>query len=461
MEVTQKSRSQFRNQNIIFVVLFLVAMFMLAWLTNRYTFEMDWTATDRNTLSDASITLLDKISGPIQITAFATDSDMVPVRKKIRETIGRYQKHKDDVELLFIDPNTEPDQTRALGITVDGEMVIEYQGRKEHVQQLHEEIITNALQRLLRSGDRQLVFLSGHGERKANGRANHDYGSFFAKLGKRGLTTKSQALSEQPKVADNAAALVIASPQVALLPGEVKLIRDYIAKGGNLLWIVEPGEQNGLAKLASDLGIEFQKGTIVDPTTQILGISDPSFAIVAEYPGHPIIGGFSYLTLFPRACGIKQSSTENKSGWDVARFLNSAPGSWVETGPLKGSLSFQQGKDIKGPVSLGLALSRELKKAKSGQHGKQTEQRIVILCDGDFLSNAYLGNQGNQKLGENILNWISHDDTFIDIPAKKATDKEINLSQAGAITISLIFLIFLPLALLIAGVLIWLKRRKQ
>jgi len=307
------------------------------------------------------------------------------------------------------------------------------------------------------------VFLSGHGERKAEGRANHDYGTFFSALGKRGLKTSSQSLSTQSEIPSSAAALVIASPQVKLLPGEVKLIRDYVKKGGNLLWLIEPGENSGLDKLAEDLGIVVQPGTIVDPTTQALGIRDPSFSIVAEYPPHPITQNFNYLTLFPRACSLKQKETgkKEKSGWDIARFLNSAPQSWVESSAMKGMLAFDDGKDIKGPVAIGLAMSREIKQDDKSAQAKANEQRIVVMCDGDFISNAFLGNQGNQKMGENILNWISHDDSFIAIPIKSAPDKEINLSQGAGITIALIFLVLLPLGLLVSGVMIWLKRRKR
>ncbi|MDH5181504.1 MAG: GldG family protein [Gammaproteobacteria bacterium] len=458
MEVTQKSRNQFRYQNIAFVSLFLTAMIMLATLTNKYKVEMDWTATGRNTLSAATIELLKRIPGQVLITSYATDSELIPIRKKAGEMLDRYRKHKTDIEYVFIDPNTEPDLVRALGIQVDGELVIEYQGRREHVQHLTEENITNALHRLLRGGERKLIFLTGHGERQANGRANHDYGTFFNKLAGRGLQTISQALIEKPQVPADAAALVVASPQVKLLDGEVKLIRDYVKQGGNLLWIIDPGEPHGLDKLADDLGIEILPGLVIDRTTELLGISDPSFAIVAEYPAHPIIGNLTYLTIYPRACGLqKKGGDPARSEWDIARFLNSAPNSWVETGPLKGGLTFDKG-DIKGPVSIGLALSREVKR---GKDEKPIEQRIVVLCDGDFLSNTYLGNHGNQKMGENIINWVNHDDSFIDIPSRIAADKEINLSQGLAITIALLFLILLPLALLISGVMIWMKRRKQ
>jgi len=460
MEVTKQSRLHVRLQNIIFIALFLISIILIAWLSNRYNAQFDWTAGNRNTLSSASTELLKRIPGPITITAFATDSELLPIRKSIREIVDRYQRNKPDIGLSFIDPNTAPDQTRELGITVDGELVVEYQGRTEHIQQLNEETITNTLQRLVRSGERSLVFVSGHGERKADGQANHDYGAFFRALGKQGIKTASLTLSNDPVVPMTAAALVIASPRVKLLDGEIKLIREHIKKGGNLLWIREPADKSGLDSLAGDLGVEFQAGTIVDPTTQLLGIPDPSYAIVAEYPAHPIIRSLNYLTIFPRACGVRQKQADkDKTDWDIARFLNSAPGSWLETGTLSGAVKFDKGKDSRGPVSLGLALSRENKDDK--QNGSSKQQRIVILCDGDFLSNAFLGNQGNQKLGENIMNWISNDDSFIDIPAKSTPDKEITLSQSAGITIALIFLILIPLGLLASGILIWLKRRKQ
>ncbi len=460
MEVTKQSRLHIRLQNIIFMLLFLTSIILIAWLTNRYSLQFDWTAGGRNTLSNASIELVKRMPGPITITAFATDSELVPVRKTIREVLGRYQLYKDDIKLSFVDPNTAPDQTRELDIRVDGELVVDYQGRTEHIQQLNEEIITNTLQRLLRSGERSLIFITGHGERQPDGHANHDYGSFFNALGKQGIKASSQALSSLPNIPDTAAALVIASPRVKLLEGEVKLIREHVKKGGNLLWIREPKDNSGLNELAQDLGIEFQVGTIVDPTTQLLGIPDPSYAIVAEYPAHPIIRSLNYLTIFPRAGSVTQKDGEkDKSDWDVARFLNSAPTSWLETGSLDGAVQYDAGKDTMGPLSLGLALSRENESNNETTASKQ--QRIVILSDGDFLSNAFLGNQGNQKLGENIINWISNDDSFIDIPARSSPDKEITLSQGTGITIALIFLILIPLGLLISGVMIWLKRRKQ
>ena len=138
-------------------------------------------------------------------------------------------------------------------------------------------------------------------------------------------------------------------------------------------------------------------------------------------------------------------------------FLQTVARSWSETGVLKGAIDYNEDTDIVGPLTIGLALTRKDKEETANKNSKK--QRIVILGDGDFLSNTYLGNQGNLNIGHNIINWISNDDSFISIPSSSAADSQINISDLMGAIIGLFFLIILPLALLVSGTLIWYKRR--
>ena len=455
MEINRKTRLQVRIQNLVFLVLFLAVIGLLAWLSQRYSFESDWTATGRHTLSNTSVALLSRIEGPVQITAFASK----PVQPLIKEFINRYQKHKPDIKLSFVNPDLEPDKVRAMGITVEGELIITYQGRSEQVTNPSEETITNSLQRLLRSQEKKLVFLSGHGERRAAGQANHDYNLFSQYLGSKGINIVELNLTEQPVIPVDTAVLIIAGPQIDYFDGEVELIRNYLQQGGNLLWLHDPGPLYNLDKLAQDLHIRFIDGVIVDPTTQILGISDPSFALVASYSEHPITQGFALMTLFPRASGIQFVGVDE---WKATHFLQTIDRSWSESGIMQGVVEYETGQDTKGPLAIGMALTRDLAGEKSTTEKPDSpQQRVVVLGDGDFLSNAYLGNQGNQDLGYNIINWLSHDDTFIAIPSQKAPDTELVLSETAWSLIGLFFLLGLPLLLLGSGIFIWIKRRKQ
>ena len=455
MEINRKTRLQFRIQNFLFLVLFLAVIGLLAWLSQRYSFESDWTSTGRHTLSNTSITLLSRIDGPVQITAFASKQ----VQPFIKEFIKRYQKHKPDIELHFVNPDLEPDKVRAMGITVEGEMVITYQGRSEHVTSPSEETITNSLQRLLRSQEKKLVFITGHGERHATGQANHDYNLFANFLSSKGIKIVNHNLTEQPHIPDDTAILVIAGPQIDYFDGEVELIRNFLKQGGNLLWLYDPGAFFNLEKLAQDLRIRFVDGVIVDPTTQLLGISDPSFAVVTRYGEHPITFGFDLMTLFPRASGIQFIGQDE---WTAAPFLQTIDRSWAESGIMEGAIEYQAKLDTPGPLVIGMTLTRKLPgKKTTGEKQDDQDQRVAVLGDGDFLSNAYLGNQGNQDLGYNIINWLSHDDNFIAIPGNKAPDTELVMSEMAWSLLGLFFLLGLPLLLLGSGVFIWLKRRKQ
>ncbi len=461
MKINHKIRTQLRFQNILFLLLLLTIIGLLGWLSQRYNYEADWTANRRNTLSEASVKLLQRMPGPIQITAFARDSELLPTRRKIRELIEHYQRRKPDIKLHFVDPNTEPDRVRSEGISVDGELIVDYQERREHIKNLTEETLTNTLQRLLRSGEQKIVFITDHGERRPDGEANHDYNLFIKGLANKGIKTTSLSLNDHPKIPPDTSVLVIASPQVDYLPGEVNILLDYLKKGGNLLWLHDPGSLHGLDKLAEALGISFVPGTIVDPTTQVLGIADPSFALVTGYGRHPVVEDFTYMTIYPRATGLEHFE---KNHWKASVLLQTVARSWSETSKLEGSIAFDKGSDTPGPLTIGFALTRpEIEPAGSHKKtdSKEKNQRVIVLGDGDFISNTYLGNQGNQDLGYNIINWLSHDDNFISIPATTAPDTELVLEERTWSLLGLAYLIVLPVLLLGSGIVIWLRRRKR
>ena len=460
MKVTKKSRRQITLQNILFVALFLGVTGMVAWLSTKYHYQADWTANGRNTLSTASVAVLAEIKEPLKVKVFVNETG--PLKQCVGDLLRRYQRHKSDMQLEFINPDTDPDLVRKLAITMNGEMVFEYQGRSEKVAAPNsiadEQSITNALQRLTRSEERWLVFLEGHGERSPFGQANHDLQTWAKELEAKGFKLKGLNLATQPVIPDNTAVVVIAGPQVNYLPGEVKVIEAYLQRGGNLLWLADPDGLHGLDAVAEQLGVALAPGVIVDPTTQMFAINNPTFAIVGEYGMHPVTQNFDVLTIFPMAAGL---TLEARKGWQGDNFLTTTEKSWSETGVLAGSISFDATKDIPGPLNIGVSVTRTLGsdgKDQGEAQGKQ--QRVIMIGDGDFLSNAYLGNGGNLNLGMNIVNWLSRDEQLLSIPAKTAPDTSLNLSKTDSVIIGFGFLLVLPVILLASGLVIWLKRRK-
>jgi len=456
MEVTPRSRWQIRLENTVFRLLTIAVVILVAWLSTRYNYQSDWTANSRNTLSPASVAVVQAMAERIHITAYARDSELVPIRRHISELVAKYQRHNAAIELEFVNPDEQPERVRELGV-INGELVIEYQGRTERVRNVDEQNLSNALQRLQRSGERSIVFVSGHGERSPAGKANHDLGQFGAALQSKGLKVSTVNLAETLQVPPDAAVLVIAGPQIDLLPGELTLIKGYIDGGGNLLWLSDPNDPAGLAPLADTLGVKFTGGTIVDATAQLLGIDHPAVVVITAYPRHAITTDFANVTLFPFSRALTVSAPQ---GWEAQPLLVTAARSWAETGELSGDISFDEGADTLGPLQIGWVMTRALQQNEQPEQS-DSEQRVVVIGDGDFVSNAYLGNAGNLDLGLSVLNWLSSDDSFVSIPARVISDRNLELSETTAIAIGALFLVGLPLAFLVAGITIWLRRRRR
>ena len=458
MEITRRSRILLRLQSLVFTVLFVGVIGLLAWLSTQYVYQADWTAGGRNTISEDTRQLLGTLEEGIEVVAFAREDELL--RKQIQSQIGTYQRFKSDITLEFVNPDTSPERVREQGVTVDGELVITYQGRSENLTSLSESSITNALLRLSRQGERWIVFLSGHAESDPHGEANFDLGLFGKELERGGFNVQQINLAENV-IPSNTNLLVIASPRVSLLPGEVEQIREWIDQGGNLLWFAEPGEERGLTPLAEHLDIEFLPGTIVDATSQLFGVSNPSIIVVSGYPNQAITREMTAVTVFPEAAAIDIADSEV---WETIPLLSTLNRSWTESGELAGEIQFDADSDERaGPLDLGVALTRSLPAEAGGEtDGEESrEQRIVVIGDGDFLSNTYLGNAGNLDLGLNIVNWLSHDEDYIDIRIKSAPDTSLELGRIAQGVIGLGFLIGLPLLLLLTGAIIWLRRRRR
>lgn len=461
MRVTRKSRLQIRLQNVIFYILFLAFIGVAAWLSTQYVYKADWTYGHRNSLSTASVRLLKTLDKPLHFTAYVRATPNL--RQGLTRFVNKYQAVKPDTTLSFVNPETDPQAARHQGITANGELLIEYDGRSTKLTQISEADVSNAIERLARATTRYVVFLQGDGERNPRGQHNFDLGDFGSQLTQKGFRIENLNLAENPTIPTNTAVLVIAGPQARLLPGSVKLITDYVKHGGNLLWLGDPGKLYGLQPLASLLGIRFGDGTIVDPDTQMLGISDPTVVLVAKYnSGSLITRGFDTATLFARATSV---GTDDSSDWQANAFLKTLPRSWLETGKLQGAVRFdpKQG-DKPGPLAIGVSLTRAVKSSGNGKQtagSKAQEQRIIVTGDGDFLSNALLNNGGNLDLGLNMFNWLSHDDSYLNINPQSAPDRTLTLSNTANATISVGFLFALPLFMIVFGVTFWIRRRRR
>jgi ABC-type uncharacterized transport system involved in gliding motility auxiliary subunit len=450
VQANRRLRLRLRVQSGLFLVLFFVLVMLVAFLARMYQKEWDVTRSARNTLSQATVDVLRQLDGPLTVTAYALaqDASGADVHKLIEERMRPYRRAKPDLDLQLVDPREQPKRTEAAGVRTPNELVIEYRKRTEHLRigEWNEQSFANVLMRLARGSASLVMWLEGHGERRMDGIANHDLGEFGRQLQQKGLKLNSLNLAIAPEVPANAALLVITAPQADVHPQEVAKLRRYLDSGGSVLWLIDPEPLRGLEPLAEALGLVLTPGTVVDFALRPRA-GPPVFAVAASYGQHPVTGAFRYNATFPYARQIGVSESED---WQITPLIDVAQRGWVEVGKLDENPTYDASRDIRGPVTVAAAFERTV---------GDREQRVIVVGSGSFLSNTYL-DRGNLQLGIAMVNWLASEDDLVSIDPRPAPDAHIEIAQMTLYAIALFFLLALPVAFALMGLVVWWRRRK-
>jgi ABC-type uncharacterized transport system involved in gliding motility auxiliary subunit len=450
MKASRRLRLRLRVQSGLFLVLFFVLVMLIAFLARTYQKEWDVTRGARNTLSQATLDVLRQLDGPLTVTAYALarDASGTEVHKLIEERMRPYRRAKPDLDLQLVDPREQPKLTEAAGVRTPNELVIEYRKRTEHlrVNEWNEQTFANALMRLARGSASLVMWLEGHGERRLDGIANHDLGEFGRQLLQKGLKLNSLNLALAPEVPSNIALLVVATPQTDVRPEELAKLERYLAGGGNLLWLIDPEPLRGLDPLAETLGLVLTPGVVVDFAVRPRA-GPPVLAVATGYGQHAVTGAFRYNATFPYARQIGVSESEE---WQVTPLVDVAQRGWVEVGKLDENPIFDSSRDMRGPVTIAAAYERTV---------GDRQQRVIVVGGGSFLSNTYI-DRGNLQLGIAMVNWLAAEDDLVSIDPRPAPDAHIDIAPMTLYAIAVFFLLVLPVAFVLAGVIIWWRRRK-
>ncbi|HEX7368982.1 MAG TPA: GldG family protein [Rhodanobacteraceae bacterium] len=434
----------------LFALLCVVIAVCLAALSTRFSFTADWSAGARASITPQSQSLLKQLKGPLTVTSYARPGKL---RAKTSLLVERYRRFKPDIQLKFVDPDLDPIATQDANIETDGELILDWKGRTQRVTDLDEQAFSDALVRLARGGTQLVAFVTGNGERDPSGKSAADLGDFVQQLSKHGVRALPLNLADAAEVPRNAKLVVLASPQASLLPISVQKLEDYVANGGNLLWLADPGSDDlGLAPLAQALGIKRLPGTLFD-TGSAAATGDPRILVTTHYPSQAITDGFGTNTVFPRAAALAALSN---AAWNVQPILQSSARSWNQTTPINAAqAAFDPASgDLKGPLTFGYALSR------LSPSPDKNQQRVVVIGDGDFLSNAYLHSAGNLAFGERVFDWLLGDDALAATP-QPAPDTVLKPTRAELGVLTFGYLIALPIILILIGIAISWRRRRR
>ena len=474
-ELAQKfqRRSLLYSGNLILIVVLVLAILGLAnYFLSTHNHRWDFTSARVHSLSDQSISVLKALKADVSFKSFFREGNYG--RAAMENLLKLYAYHSPRIKYEFIDPDKNPGLVKRYGITQDGTTIIEAGDKEGRVTTTTEEDLTNALIKATRAQKKVLCFLEGHGEESVEESGDNGYSTLKGELEKLGYEVKKQTLALADRFPKDCALLVVAGPQKDLVANEYETLKAYLAGGGRVLFMVDPETATTLPAFLAGYGFKLENDLVVDTVSRLLG-GDYFMPVVSEYEPHAITSKFSYATFFPYARSVEISETKPE-GATLTELAKTSPNSWAELELDLKEVKFNPAKDKQGPIGLAAVETLKVKpavpaapaqEAKPGEPApaetakpaEEKEARLAVIGDSDFVKNRYYALSGNGNFFLNVVNWLTEESDLISIQPKTQTPRTIHLTASQGRLLFLVSVVLLPLAVLLLGISVWVRRR--
>ena len=463
----QSKYAALASASVIIVLGLLVAA---NYLSNRRSKRWDLTANSVHTLSDQSQKILAGLKSPLKLILI----DQTVNFDRYRDRLAQYDYASDQVSVEYLDAEKEPIRAKQYGIQTLPTIVVEHDDRTEKVTAVEEREITSAVIRSMTGQQRKLYFVQGHGEKDPAGTDGSSYSGVVQLMKGDNITVEPLLLTQHKDVPDDATVVAIVGPTTDPLDEEIEQLRQYLAKGGKLLIMMDPaiGERaQPLAKLtalAREWGVDVGNDVILDVSGRY---SNPSFAVAAPpYPAHPITEGFRASSIFPVSRSVTPVSPA-PTGKTVQPLIQTAPQAWAETdlaglqaAKAEPEMNAESG-DKAGPVGIAATVTTAAPPApdpdKKDAPAATPQTRIAVFGDSDFASNGVGNSLGNADLFLNTISWLTAQENLISIRPREPGDSRLAIEPFQITMVGWFSVLVVPAAVLGAGVFTWVRRRRS
>src|SRR5262249_17747287 len=141
------------------------------FLANRYNKSYDATSNKRYSLSDQTAKIVKGLKQDATITYFDQSTSF----DRAKDLIGEYKNLSPKIKANYVDPDKDPQATRAAGIRDLGTAVVQIGDRRETAKSLTEEGVTGAFIRVLKNNTRAVCFVAGSGEHQIDDSDRNGY----------------------------------------------------------------------------------------------------------------------------------------------------------------------------------------------------------------------------------------------------------------------------------------------
>jgi gliding motility-associatede transport system auxiliary component len=440
----------------VYIVVVLAIVTIANVLANRYVKTYDATSNKRYSLSDQTVKIVKGLKEDVKLTYF----DQGTRFQQAKDQLDLYANLSPKVHVEYVDPDKKPQVAREAGIKNYGTTIVQIGARKEEAKSTSEEGVTGAFIRVLKNKTRTVCFVTGSGEHQIDNSDRNGYSRLKDLLGKDEYTSKSISLLQKAEVPVDCTVSVVAGPSSDYQQPEVDAIKKYVEEGGRALFLLDPplkfgrseiADNDALAALLQSLGVTLEKDLILDlnPIGQIVGVG-PEVALVSHYESHAIVNEMKgSATGFPLTRSIEVKNTDKTT---VEKLFSSSENSLATSKLDSPKVDPNDPKNKKGPMTIAAAGSY-----KTGKENGQG--RFVVIGSSAWAANSFINFNGNRDLALNTMNWLSSDEDLISIRPKEREDRRITMTRAQMNWVRITSQFLFPLAVVIAGVTVWWRRR--
>ncbi|MGA3225918.1 MAG: GldG family protein [Acidobacteriaceae bacterium] len=440
----------------IYILVMLAIVVVANVLADRFNKSYDTTSNKRYSLSDQTKKIVTGLKQNANITYFNQSTRF----QQGKDLLDQYANLSPKVHVVYVDPDKNPELARAAGIREFGTAVVQIGDKKETAKSVTEEGITGAFIRDLKGTTRTVCFVGGSGEHAIDDSERDGFSQFKDLVSKDEYQARAIDLLQKAEVPADCTTVVIAGPTHDYLQPQVDAIKSYVENGGRAFFMLDPPVQFGRSQVATNdalttllqsWGVTLDKDMILDlnPMGQLAGLG-PQVALVTTYSGQPIVAQMRGSAVgFPlsRSMQIKNADKTN-----VEKLFDSSSSSLATSNLSSPEVSVADPNNRKGPLTIAAAGTYNT--------GKQNSQgRFVVTGSSSWAANRFLGFNGNSDLALNALNWLASDEDLISIRPKQQEDRRVTMTRAQLILVRAISQFVLPLMVVIAGTLVWWKRR--
>ena len=461
LSIKTAKKSLSMGWSLLILLVFLTA---ISYLGNRFNKTFDLTQEGINSLSEQSVSSLQNLDSDLTFYIFykgdKISQQVIALKQELKMDLELYKQANAKVEVIFVDAYKNPAQAEVyLADLPDKDqqelfVFVNYKDRKIRVDvPFAEEDLTSAIIKAKKREFKEILFLTGHGEKNLNDSQPSGLKILNQALADSGFILKEWSFIQQGQPDKKVSLIASIGPRRSFLPAEINWLKEYLSKGGSLLLSLDPKEKHGLEGFLKGYGLIFnnnfilsQLGVLYGGPTRALGVVfDKNNPITKKIPAKQAV-------FFETASSLDVEP----SAFDKFKF------SYLVRTHDQSFTAPQLKRDVKiGRLeSLTMALSASSKSASSSDKDKKKERKfqLVLFGDSDFLSNRYIYDGANRDLAVNSFVSLAGEEELVSIRPKQPKGTKISLNQSQKMGLILVYII-LPLLFLMISLWLWYKRR--